>query len=140
MIEEDRLPVEGARLTFSQNGGLDIVVGTQSTGQDHALPLVRHAALSFGLPPEKIAVRQGDTTALSRGGGTGGSKSLLTSSVALQQAITDAIGRGRALLAHEWKTTDGEIRFEGGLFSLPGSNVVMSVADIASSFPGALDG
>jgi CO/xanthine dehydrogenase Mo-binding subunit len=60
--------------------GLEIVVGTQSTGQDHAAATVAHAARMLGLAPESVVVRQGDSDALGQGGGTGGSKSLLTNS------------------------------------------------------------
>ena len=109
MIEPDHLPVEGARLTFGADGSLDMVIGTQSTGQDHATPLARHAAASFGLAPDRITVRQGDSAALGRGGGTGGSKSLLTSSRALEQAILDVIGRGRGLLAARWQAAAGAL-------------------------------
>jgi hypothetical protein len=48
----------------------------------------------FGLAAESVTVCQGDTDELTRGGGTGGSKSLLTSSVAIEQAVKDAIARG----------------------------------------------
>jgi carbon-monoxide dehydrogenase large subunit len=140
MIEPDNQPVEAARLLFNEDGVLDITIGTQSNGQDHALPLVRHAAASLGLVQDQIIVREGDTAALERGGGTGGSKSMLTSSRALEQAILDVIERGRAVLAREWTAPAQDICFETGIFSLPGTNRAMSVAEIAASFPGALDG
>jgi carbon-monoxide dehydrogenase large subunit len=140
MIEPDHLPVEGARLTFGADGSLDIVIGTQSTGQDHATPLARHAAASFGLAPDRITVRQGDTAALGRGGGTGGSKSLLTSSRALEQAIVDVTTRGRALLAARWQAAAEDIQFAAGVFRLADTNRTMSVAEIAAACPGALDG
>jgi aerobic carbon-monoxide dehydrogenase large subunit len=96
MIEPDHLPVESVFMTFGANGSLEIVVGTQSTGQDHATAMVAHAARMLGLPPERVVVRQGDSDALGRGGGTGGSKSLLTSSVALEQGLSDVVARGGA--------------------------------------------
>ncbi len=140
MIEPDRQPVEAVRLIFGPDGALDITVGTQSNGQDHAFPLVRHASATLGLVPEKITVRQGDTAIVGRGGGTGGSKSLLTSSQALQQAMLDVIARGRSLLAPQWKTQPEQIRFQAGIFSLADSNLAISVAEIAAAFPSALDG
>jgi aerobic carbon-monoxide dehydrogenase large subunit len=140
MIEPDKRPVEAARLRFSKDGALDITLGTQSNGQDHALPLVRHAAATFALAPEKITVRQGDSAALGRGGGTGGSKSLLTSSRALEEAILDVAERGRAVLAPQWNVRPENIRFEAGIFSLANTNRATSVAEIAAAFPGALDG
>ena len=139
-IEPDRLMAESASLHFGSDSTLDIVIGTQSTGQDHALPLVRYAAASFGLAPNKIIVRQGDTEILGRGGGTGGSKSLLTSSVALERAVIEVAAKGRALLAREWNVDESAVEFAAGLFGQAGSNLRMSVAEIAARFPGALDG
>ena len=140
MIEPDKLPLEGAQLTFGPDGSLDMIIGTQSTGQDHAFPLIRHAAATFGLLPEKIVVRQGDTAALSRGGGTGGSKSLLTSSRALEQAILDVVERGRATLAQHWNAPAQAIGFAAGIFRLDDTNQTMAIAEVSARFPGALDG
>jgi carbon-monoxide dehydrogenase large subunit len=140
MIEPDKQSVEAVRLVFGPHGVLDMMVGTQSNGQDHALPLVRHASVTLGLAPDKITVHQGDTAALGRGGGTGGSKSLLTSSRALEQAILDVIARGRSVLAPEWRTRPDDISFKAGIFSIADSNRTISVAEIADAFPGALDG
>jgi aerobic carbon-monoxide dehydrogenase large subunit len=140
LIEPDKLPIESLRLTFDADGTLDMVVGTQSTGQDHARPLVHHAARAFGLSPDAIILRQGDTDLLSRGGGTGGSKSLLTASVALEQAIADVIARGRARLAQAWAAEEADIVFDRGVFALRGSNRAASLQEIAAGYPVALDG
>jgi aerobic carbon-monoxide dehydrogenase large subunit len=140
VIEADKLPIESLRLTFGADGALDMVVGTQSTGQDHARPLIHHAARALGLPPDAITLRQGDTDLLSRGGGTGGSKSLLTASVALEQAIADVIARGRARLAQAWAAAEADIAFDRGVFALRGSNRAASLREIAAAHPGALDG
>jgi aerobic carbon-monoxide dehydrogenase large subunit len=96
---------------------------------------VRHAAASLALTQDKITVREGDTAALGCVGGTGGSKSMLTSSRALEQAILDVIDRGRAVLAREWNAPGNDIHFESRIFSLPGSNRAMSVTEVAASFP-----
>ncbi len=140
VIEADKLPIESLRLSFAADGSLDMVVGTQSTGQDHARPLIQHAAKAFGLPPDAITLRQGDTDLLSRGGGTGGSKSLLTASVALEQAIADVISRGKARLAQAWTAAAADIVFDRGVFALRGSNRATSLQEIAAAYPGALDG
>lgn len=140
MIEADKAPVECARLAFGTDGSLDITVGTQSTGQDHALPLIRHAAAAFGLSADRIILRQGDSAVLARGGGTGGSKSLLTSSRALEQAILDVAQRGRENLARHWGVGLDDIGFDAGVFRLRHSNRAMSVGEIIALFPGALDG
>jgi len=139
-ISPGGFPLESAALTFSADGVLDIVIGTQSTGQDHARPMALYAAAQLGLDLEKITVREGDSDAVRVGGGTGGSKSLLTSSVAIEAAVGDALARGRALLAKEWLVDPAAIAFDKGVFSLSGSNLTTTIREIATRFPGALDG
>lgn len=140
MIEPDGLPVESAALAFGPGGALRVTIGTQSTGQDHAAPMALYAAKRFGLDPGAITVCQGDSEAVARGGGTGGSKSLLTSSVAIEQAVADVIARGRALLGAEWGAPKADILFESGVFARKSSNQTASIAEIAARSPGALDG
>jgi aerobic carbon-monoxide dehydrogenase large subunit len=139
-ISPGGFPLESAGLKFGVDGSLDIVIGTQSTGQDHASPMVLYAAKHLGLEIEKITVREGDSDALAVGGGTGGSKSLLTSSVAIEAALRDVVAKGRALLAREWAVDAADIAFHQGVFSLARSNRTMSIPDIAAQFSGALDG
>lgn len=139
-ISPGGFPLESAALTFGVDGSLDIVIGTQSTGQDHALPMVLYAASHLGLESEKIRIREGDSKALSVGGGTGGSKSLLTSSVALDAAIADVVAKGRKFLAQNWTIEPTGIDYDGGIFSQRNSNRAKSIIDLAAENPGLLDG
>jgi len=138
-ISPSGYPLESAALKFGVDGSLDIVIGTQSSGQDHARPMVLYAAKVLGLDPGAAVVREGDSHALAVGGGTGGSKSLLTSSVAIEKAVSDVIAKAHALLAKEWGVDVSALRFANGVFSLVGSNRTMSIAQITARFPGALD-
>jgi carbon-monoxide dehydrogenase large subunit len=140
MIEPDGLPVEGVDLRFGTDGSLRVTLGTQSTGQDHATPMSLYAARCFGLVAESVTVYQGDTDRLTRGGGTGGSKSLLTSSVAIDQAVNDVIARGRRFLTERWGAREADILFDAGIFSRNGSNETLGIVGFAQAFPGVLDG
>jgi aerobic carbon-monoxide dehydrogenase large subunit len=140
MIEPTHAPVESAALVFSSDGSLRVTIGTQSTGQDHARPMVLYAAKELGIGADSIVVCEGDSAAVSIGGGTGGSKSLLTSSVAIEQAVADVVARGRALLAGTWNTMADNIVFENGIFSLPGSNRSTSVVELAAAHAAVLSG
>jgi carbon-monoxide dehydrogenase large subunit len=138
-IRAGSCPVESAALKFGTDGSLDIVIGTQSSGQDHATPMRLYSGQELGLEASRIVVREGDSDALTMGSGTGGSKSTLTSSVALHQAIHDVVSKGRALLAREWKIAQDDIRFNLGTFSATGSNEVTTIAELAKRLPGTLD-
>lgn len=136
-------PVECATLTFSGDGCLDIVVGTQSSGQDHAVPLQRLAAERLGMDPRHITVREGDSSVAPLGAGTGGSKSLLTSTAALDQALSDAVQRGKQVLADKWGVDAEAVSFADGRFLADagaGEWFSSSIGEVATHWPGALDG
>ena len=137
-VKAGSLPIESAALHFGTDGTLDVVVGTQSSGQDHARPIALQAAAALGLDPDTVAVREGDSSALVTGSGTGGSKSLLTASVAVEQAVTDAVARAREVAAKEWDLEPTDVTFGEGVLSAPGRTVRLT--DLAAAFPGALDG
>ncbi len=52
---------EPARVTFTDNGGVDVYVGTQSNGQGHETAFAQIVAERLGVPFESITVKQGDT-------------------------------------------------------------------------------
>ncbi|VBA38196.1 Carbon monoxide dehydrogenase large chain [Mycobacterium attenuatum] len=136
-------PVECATLTFSGDGRLDIVVGTQSSGQDHAVPLQQLAAQRLGIDLDRITVREGDSSTAPWGAGTGGSKSTLTSTAALDKALADAVQRGKQVLADKWGVTADAVSYDNGRFLADadaGEWFSSSIIEVAEHWPGALDG
>ena len=73
---------EPAAIKFTDNGGVELYVGTQSNGQGHETAFAQLVAEKLGVPFESITVKQGDTDWVN-GGGTGGSRSLNMSGGAL---------------------------------------------------------
>jgi aerobic carbon-monoxide dehydrogenase large subunit len=138
-IEPGSVPHECAALTFGTEASATVTIGTQSAGQDHANPMMLYVSRKLGLKPSSISVREGDSAALPVGSGTGGSKSTLVNSVAIKQAVADAIAKGRSLVAGQWSVERDAIRFERGLYSLPGSNLSASFAELVARFPDALN-
>jgi len=133
------VPHEGASLTFGTDGAAIITIGTQSAGQDHTDPIVRYVARELGLAPSAISVREGDSAALLVGSGTGGSKSTLVNLVAIKQLVADVVAKGRELLAAQWGIDRDAMRFERGVYTGPGSNLIVTIAGLGSSVPGALN-
>jgi carbon-monoxide dehydrogenase large subunit len=139
LIDAAGVPVESAKIHFSADGSVTVAIGTQSTGQDHAGPLVDLVARNLGIEPTRITVTEGDTAALSVGGGTGGSKSLLTSSAAVAQMLHDVRAAAMALMAEAHGVSSRDINFDNGVLRLKDSNVAQLVTDLATLFPGRLD-
>ena len=138
-VEPGSVPHECVALTFGTDASATVTIGTQSGGQDHADPMVRHVSRELGLKPSFISVREGDTAALPIGSGTGGSKSTLVNSVAIKQAVAVVVAKGRALLATQWSVDREVIQFERGVYSVVNSNLTASFAELVARFPGALN-
>lgn len=136
-VMDESLPRESAAVHFLPEGGVRVTIGTESSGQDHARPVALLVARGLGLDAASIEVTEGDTAALRVGGGTGGSKSLLTSSVAATRAVEDVLARGRALLAVRWGVAPDAIACDAGVFRA--GDRACSVLELARSAPGTLD-
>jgi carbon-monoxide dehydrogenase large subunit len=126
-------------LRFDKNGHIAIQLGTQSSGQDHAGPLIKLVADATGAEASKISVVEGDTAALEQGGGTGGSKSTLTGTAAAEKMLEELQTRAISLFAKVKQTQPDMVSFQNGLLWVEGGDKPMSVAQLAAAYPGKLD-
>jgi carbon-monoxide dehydrogenase large subunit len=102
---------EPARVKFTDNGGVELYVGTQSTGQGHETAFAQLVAEKLGVPFESIIVKQGDTDWVN-GGGTGGSRSLNMAGGALDVASDEVIRKGKAAAGQVLQAGGKEVGFE----------------------------
>ena len=126
---------ETARVTAGADGSLIVLTGTQSGGQGHGAMLAEIAAERLDVDPARIEVRQGDSDALPRGGGTGGSGSLSVAG----RAVADAAGvmleaaRGRAGEILECAAAD--LDYAAGRFTIAGTDRSITLQEIAVAAP-----
>ena len=102
---------EPARVKFTDNGAIELYVGTQSTGQGHETAFAQLVAERLGVPFESITVKQGDTDWVN-GGGTGGSRSLNMSGGALEVASDEVIRKGKVAAGQVLQAGDKAVDFE----------------------------
>ncbi|HEY1631191.1 MAG TPA: xanthine dehydrogenase family protein molybdopterin-binding subunit [Rhizomicrobium sp.] len=102
---------EPARVQFTGNGGVELLVGTQSNGQGHETAFAQVVAERLGVPFESITVKQGDTDWVN-GGGTGGSRSLNMAGGALQMASDEVIKKGKAAAGQVLQAGGAEVAFD----------------------------
>src|SRR4029078_2185847 len=102
---------EPARVKFTDNGGVELYVGTQSNGQGHETAFAQIVAERLGVPFESITVKQGDTEWVN-GGGTGGSRSLNMSGGALGVASDEVIKKGRVAAGQVLQAGGNEVGFQ----------------------------
>ncbi len=77
---------ETATLTLDRDGGVTLLIGSQSTGQGHATSYAQLIAEHLDLPPERVRMVQGDTDRIKTGAGTGGSSSIPVGGVSVDRA------------------------------------------------------
>jgi len=115
---------EPARVVFTENGAVELYVGTQSNGQGHETAFAQLVSEKLGVPFESISVKQGDTDWVN-GGGTGGSRSLNMSGGALLGASDEVIRKGKTAAGQVLQAGGAEVGFEvvdgTGKFRVAGS-------------------
>src|SRR6266478_4470285 len=90
-------PNEGAEIRFDPDGGVSLILGTQSNGQGHETSYPQIAAALLGLPLAAFRLVQADTRAVKSGAGHGGARSMHQGGTALVKAAEMVIEKGRAI-------------------------------------------
>ncbi|MGE3910742.1 MAG: xanthine dehydrogenase family protein molybdopterin-binding subunit, partial [Chloroflexota bacterium] len=89
-IEVSAQGSEYGSVEIQPDGSIVATTGSSSHGQGHETSFAQVVSDRLGVAFEKISVRHGDTATMPRGGGTGGSKSLVVGGSALSKA-SDAV-------------------------------------------------
>src|SRR5439155_4791435 len=101
-------------IRFEADSTVTIITGTLDYGQGHASPFAQVLSTRLGIPFGKIRLIQGDSDALIAGGGTGGSKPMMTSGTAIAEAGDKVIEKGRGIAAHLPGAAAADIEFRAG--------------------------
>jgi carbon-monoxide dehydrogenase large subunit len=124
-------PRERAEITVRPDGRIEVIIGTQSTGQGHETTFPQLVAEWFGTSPAAVELRTGDTVFVKAGGGTHSGRSLRLASLVMHEAVTDIIGKARLIAAAILETDAGNVAFEHGQFRVKGTNLALDIFEIA---------
>ena len=122
---------ETANVALDPNGDINILIGTQSSGQGHQTAYAQLVAEQFGVPPERVHVLQGDTDMIATGLGTGGSASIPTGGVSVERATRDLGGKLKEIAAEALETSAGDLEISNGVVRIAGTDRSISFADLA---------
>jgi aerobic carbon-monoxide dehydrogenase large subunit len=115
---------------FEKDGSVTIITGTHDHGQGHGTSFAQIVSAQLGLPFERIRLMQSDTDVVASGGGTGGSKSLLSSGTAFVEAGYRVIETGRLAASYVLEADKADIEFAQGRFHIAGTDRAISVLDL----------
>jgi aerobic carbon-monoxide dehydrogenase large subunit len=123
--------VELGKIVFEDDGSVKIITGTLDYGQGHATPFAQVLATHLGVPFERIKLEQGDSDLVHTGNGTGGSRSITASGMAIVEASQLIVEKGKRAAAHLMEAAEGDIEFAGGQFTIAGTDRSIDIMELA---------
>ena len=119
-------------IRFDADGSVTIVTGTLDYGQGHQTPFAQVLSQRLGVPFDKVKLQQGDSDLLLAGGGTGGSRSMMNSGMAIVEAAAKVIEQGKQIASHALEASPGDIEFKDGDFVVAGTDRRVNIMELAS--------
>jgi carbon-monoxide dehydrogenase large subunit len=126
-------PREQVTLSVRCDGSVELITGTQSTGQGHETTFAQVAADQLGVPLEAVRLRSGDTRFVTMGGGTHSDRSMRIAGTLILESAEKVIAQARAACARHWDVPPDAIQFDDGLLRDPGTNRTLSLLELAEA-------
>jgi carbon-monoxide dehydrogenase large subunit len=122
---------ESATVRVHPTGQVTVLIGTHNHGQGHETTFAQIVSDKLGVPFENIDIVFGDTDRVQFGMGTYGSRSLVVGGAALSKASDKVILKGKKIAAHLLESSEQDIEFDAGVFTVAGTDRKKTFADIA---------
>ena len=119
----DRGGWESARIAIDSSGRATLYSGSMSQGHGHVTALAQIAADVLQMPVENVDVVQGDTKQVQAGHGTFNSRSMPVGGSAVHVCARRIVEKAKKIAAEMMEVAAQDIAFDGGRFSLPGTNI-----------------
>jgi carbon-monoxide dehydrogenase large subunit len=123
--------VELGKLVFEDDGSVRLITGTLDYGQGHATPFAQVLSAELGVPFDNIKLEQGDSDIVHTGNGTGGSRSITASGMAIVEASKLVIEKGKRAAAHLMEAAESDIEFANGRFTIAGTDRSIDILELA---------
>jgi len=124
-------PNEQARITVQPEGRVDVVIGTQPSGQGHETSFAQVISDLMRVPVERVKIILGDTDVVKVGGGSHSGRSMRHAATAFSKALPDLIDKGRRIAAVVLGVTPEDVAYDDGRFSVRGTNRTFDFLELA---------
>lgn len=123
--------VELGKIVFDPDGTVQLVTGTLDYGQGHATPFAQVLCAQLGVPFESVKLVQGDSDVVHTGSGTGGSRSITATGMAIVEASKLVIEKGKRAAARILEASEADIEFADGSFTIAGTDRSIDIMELA---------
>jgi carbon-monoxide dehydrogenase large subunit len=124
-------PRERAEIEVAPDGSVEVVIGTQPSGQGHETSFAQVVADMLSVPVEDVAIVLGDTDVVSVGGGSHSGRSMRHAGTVMAMGCADLIAEARRRAARLAGVDPAEVAFEDGRLAVRGTNHVLTLAEVA---------
>jgi len=124
-------PKERTDMTVTPRGQVNVVIGTQPSGQGHETSFAQVVADLITVPVAAINIIIGDTDVVTAGGGSHSGRSLRHAATVFSKAAADLIAKGKQAAADLLQTSPEAIDFKDGRFGAPTSNRSFDFLELA---------
>ena len=124
---------EHAGVRMLATGKVEVVTGASAHGQGHETAFSQIVADRLGVAFEDVEILHGDTQVAHKGLDTYGSRSLVVGGEALVRAADKVIEKAKPVAAHLLEASVDDIEFQGGRFSVRGTDQGMAIGEIATA-------
>jgi carbon-monoxide dehydrogenase large subunit len=122
---------ELGKIVFEADGSVKLFTGTLDYGQGHATPFAQVLCAQLGVPFEKVRLEQGDSDLVRFGNGTGGSRSITATGMAIVESSAMVIAKGKQAAAHLMEAAEGDIEFANGRFTIAGTDRSIDIMELS---------
>jgi carbon-monoxide dehydrogenase large subunit len=133
-------PKEEAAIKFGESGNPTLYVLSGPTGQGHETVFPEVVGEILGLSAEAIVLKASDPTGPAlMGGGTVGSRSMMSHGGALAATAKDVIRKGIDLAARALEVAPQDVEFQDGRYRVKGTDLSISFRELARRYASELD-
>jgi carbon-monoxide dehydrogenase large subunit len=126
-------PREQARITVQPEGRVDVIIGTQPSGQGHETSFAQVVSDLLFVPSENVRIILGDTDVVQVGGGSHSGRSMRHAATVFSKAAVDLIAKGKELAALVMGTAPENVSFNDGRFAARDTNRTFDFFELAQA-------
>ena len=122
---------DSAELRVHPTGKAILKLGVKAQGQGHETTVAQIVASELGIPPEDVAVQEGDTDNTPYGLGTYASRSTPTAGAATAVIARKLRDKARTIAAHLLEAGEDDLEWQEDRFAVKGTDRAVTIQQIA---------
>ena len=126
-------PREQARIKVRPDGRVDVIIGTQPSGQGHETSFAQVVSDLLFVPSDAVRIILGDTDIVQVGGGSHSGRSMRHAATVFSKAAVALIGKGKELAALVMNTAPENVSFNDGRFAARDTNRTFDFFELAQA-------